>query len=362
MAILIIEDETAVRSTIKDILEVYGFETLTAGNGIDGVQKARAHLPELIICDINMPQMDGYGVLEELQKSPATMSIPLIFLTANAERYQMREGMDMGAQDYLTKPFQAMELVNAVRGQLRKQAVLSEKYESTLRLTYKNIAYALPHELRTPLMGLMGYVYLLQLEAESLTPAQITEYSEAMTRFGNRLQKVIENYLIYAQIEVVSHDPEQIEALRNHVIGNPAEIMRDEADRVAKIFNRQADLALDVESVGLQISEQDLRKVVFEIVDNAFRFSQAGSPVTVRTTTEDDHYVISITDEGRGMTIEQIRSVREFMQFERILYEQQGLGLGLTVARRLVELHAGELDIFSTPGRGTTVAISFRYQ
>jgi len=362
MAILIIEDETAVRSTIKDILEVYGFETLTARNGLDGVQMARAHLPELVICDINMPHLDGYGVLEELQKSPSTVSIPLIFLTANAERHQMREGMDSGAQDYLTKPFQAMELVNAVRSQLKKQAVLSEKYESTLRLTYKNIAYALPHELRTPLMGLMGYVYLLQLEADSLTSGQILEYSDAMTRFGNRLQKVIENYLVYAQLEILTNSPDQIEALRNHIIGNPAEIVSDEAARVAKIFNREADISYNVSSVGLQISEQDLRKIVAEVVDNAFRYSQPGSHVTLMTTTEDDHYVLSISDEGRGMTIEQIRSVREFMQFERALYEQQGLGLGLTVARRLVELHDGELDIFSTPDKGTTVAISFRYR
>lgn len=362
MTILIIEDETAVRSTIKDILEAYGFETLTARNGIDGVQMARAHLPDLIVCDINMPQLDGYGVLEELQKSPSTISIPLIFLTANAERHEMRSGMDSGAQDYLTKPFQAMELVNAVRAQLKKQAMLSEKYESTLRLTYKNIAYALPHELRTPLMGLMGYVYLLQLEADTITQDQILEYSDAMTRFGNRLQKVIENYLIYAQIEVMSSDPQQIEALRNHVIGNPADIVRNEAARVAKVFSREADLVFDVESVGLQISEDDLRKIVAEIVDNAFKFSQPGSPVTITTTAEDDNYILSINDAGRGMTIEQIRNVREFMQFERILYEQQGLGLGLTVARRLVELHAGEMDIFSTPGNGTTVAISFRYQ
>jgi two-component system, sensor histidine kinase and response regulator len=362
MSILIIEDESAIRSTIQEILQIHGFETLTAGNGMEGVRLARAHLPELIICDVNMPQLNGYGVLQELQKSPATKSIPLIFLTANAEREQMRSGMDLGAQDYLTKPFQPPELVSAVQAQLKKQAALREKYEETLRLTYKNIAYALPHELRTPLMGLLGYTYLFELEAQTIKPDRILEYSQAMIQFGHRLEKVIENYLIYAQLEVLTHDPQQVAALRNHVIGNPAEIVADEALERAQVVNREADLVLEASSVGLQISEADLRKIVAEIADNAFKFSQPGDPVTIHTTTENDHYILSISDVGRGMTIEQIRSIREFMQFERVMYEQQGLGLGLTVARRLVELHAGEMDIFSTPGKGTTVAISFRYR
>jgi two-component system, sensor histidine kinase and response regulator len=362
MTILIIEDETAVRTTIRDILEAYGFDTLTAKNGFDGVKLARAHLPELILCDVNMPQLDGYGVLEELQKLPSTMGIPLIFLTANAERHQIRSGMDSGAQDYLTKPFEAMELVNAVRAQLRKQALMSEKYENTLRLTYKNITYALPHELRTPLMGLLGYVYLLEIENETINSAQILDYTVAMNRFGGRLQKVIENYLVFAQLEVMSHDPEQLEALRNHIIGHPGEFIAQEAEQIAKTANRVDDLELHVNSVGLQISEQDLRKIINEVVDNAFKFSHTGNKVTVTTTTEDDHYIISISDTGRGMTIEQIRAVREFMQFERVMYEQQGIGLGLAIARRLVELHNGDIDILSTPGRGTTVVMSFRYR
>jgi DNA-binding response OmpR family regulator len=103
--ILIIEDEDVIRQNVLEMLEYEGFETSGAADGLAGLQTAREQLPDLIICDIMMPELDGFGVLEELRSDSATATIPLIFLTAKADRDSMRVGMNLGADDYLTKPF-----------------------------------------------------------------------------------------------------------------------------------------------------------------------------------------------------------------------------------------------------------------
>ncbi|MBD2425153.1 response regulator [Phormidium sp. FACHB-1136] len=126
--ILVIEDEKGVQDNVIDILQLEGFKVISADNGLLGVLMARAEQPNLIICDIMMPELDGYGVLEQLRQDPTTATIPFIFLTAKAETVDLRQGMESGADDYLTKPFTPLELRKAVAVRLQKQAVMMEKY------------------------------------------------------------------------------------------------------------------------------------------------------------------------------------------------------------------------------------------
>lgn len=118
---LIIEDSDDIREGTAEILDMAGYETFTAKNGKIGVDLALKHIPDIILCDIMMPELDGYGVLYLLQKNPQTAAIPFIFMTAKAERADMRKGMEMGADDYLTKPFDDVELFNAIESRLRKK-------------------------------------------------------------------------------------------------------------------------------------------------------------------------------------------------------------------------------------------------
>jgi len=126
--ILIIDDHNELRENTAEILSLGGYRTLTAENGKRGVEIALAEKPDLIVCDIMMPELDGYGVLHLLRKNPETEEIPLIFLTAKAERTDLRRGMEMGADDYVTKPFEEIELMNAIESRLRKYDVLHKKY------------------------------------------------------------------------------------------------------------------------------------------------------------------------------------------------------------------------------------------
>jgi len=126
--VLIIDDHGDIRENIAEMLSLSGYKTVTAENGKKGVEAAMKEKPDLVICDIMMPELDGYGVLHMLRKNEATALIPFIFLSAKTERSDMRKGMEMGADDYIMKPFDDMELLNAVETRLKKYDILHEKY------------------------------------------------------------------------------------------------------------------------------------------------------------------------------------------------------------------------------------------
>ncbi len=130
--ILAIEDETAIRENIQEILELEGFDVLTAENGKIGVQLAQKYHPDLIICDVMMPELDGYDVLVTLRQNPNTIEIPFIFLSAKATTADFRKGMSLGADDYLTKPFTPRELREAISIRLEKQTMMLERYSQEL--------------------------------------------------------------------------------------------------------------------------------------------------------------------------------------------------------------------------------------
>lgn len=130
--VLIIEDDQVMRENTAEILDLASYEVKTAVNGKLGSTLAREWLPDLIVCDIMMPELDGYGVLHVLSRDPKTASIPFIFLTAKAEKSEMRKGMELGADDYLTKPFEETELLNAIEARIKKAELLRREFSRDL--------------------------------------------------------------------------------------------------------------------------------------------------------------------------------------------------------------------------------------
>ncbi len=130
--ILLVEDNEDMRENTAEILQLAQYKVITAANGKEGIEMAESENPDLIICDIMMPVLDGYGVLHMLSKNESTSSIPFIFLTAKAERSDLRKGMEMGADDYLTKPFDDIELLNAVESRLKKAELLKKDFANNI--------------------------------------------------------------------------------------------------------------------------------------------------------------------------------------------------------------------------------------
>ena len=355
--ILVIDDEESVRGNLVELLEAEGFDPISAKNGRAGVQLARQQLPDLILCDIMMPELDGYGVLDELRQAPATATIPFIFLTARAERADLRQGMNLGADDYLVKPFTRDELLKAISTRLVKQAAFDQKLQTKLDELRSSISLALPHELRTPLTCIAGYSDILAEDSVTLEPGQIQDIGRSITHASSRLQNLIVNFLLYADLEIAARDPQYARALQDTSPSPVESVVSAIALQVAESALRQSDLSLELESAAVRIGANFLGILVKEIVHNAFKFSGAGTPVGVTGRRDGETYCLHVRDHGRGMTAEQIKDAGAYLQFERKRREQQGPGLGLSIARRLAELHGGTLTIESVYSQATTVLI-----
>ena len=356
--LLVIDDDHAVRVDLVDLLETEGFEVLSAENGRQGVQIARRSLPDLIICDIMMPELDGYGVLAELRRDAAAATIPFIFLTALADRSDVRQGMNRGADDYLVKPFPRSELLTAIATRLAKQAAYTQKTQTQLDNLRNSITLALPHELRTPLAGILGFSEILAEDGAVLPLEEIQSIGWSIYHSAQRLHDLILNFLLYAELTVATREPDVARSMKDATPCEGESVIAEVARQQARQDQREADLQLDLEPATVRIGTAYLAKLIKEIGGNAFKFSRPGTSVNIRGRRQAAGYLVSIEDHGRGMTAAQIAEVGAYLQFERKRYEQQGQGLGLIIARWLAELHDGQLTIDSVYGAGSTVHIS----
>ena len=355
--ILVIDDEVWLREMVHVALSQKGFDVIEAENGVVGIEKARKELPDLILCDVKMEKVDGYLTLSSLRNEPTTAAIPFILMTGLADNAGMRHGMELGADDYLPKPFTIEGLYAAVEARLKKTQALRQEAEKKLADLRDNLTMMLPHELRTPLNGILAYGEILASEASTLPAREIAEMGQVIHDSGKRLERLVENFLIYAQIELLGADVQKIGALRQKQTQSPAKLIEEHALGQARAAKRENDLVLDLADCPVPISEGYLAKIVDEVVQNAFKFSESGKRVSVALSASPAGVVLSVTDQGRGFSTEHITKVGAYMQFDRKIQEQQGLGLGLVIARRLTELHGGTLSIQSGRGAATTVTV-----
>lgn len=357
--ILVIDDEAGLREMVHAVLTRRGFAVIEAPDGREGVALARQQQPDLILCDINMQHMNGYLTLAALREDPATAAIPFILMTGYADPAGMRYGMELGADDYLPKPFTPEQLHAAVEARLRKAQQIREAAERKLADLRDSISLALPHELRTPLNGILAYGELLSTEAASLQPEEVAEMGQVIAESGRRLMRLVENFLIYAQLELLGTDTERAAALRQKRTEQAQIIVETRAREVADQFGRPEDLRMELEPVTLPMAEEYVARLVEELVGNAFKFSKKGTEVRVSLGCDSQHCWLRVKDQGCGMTAEQLTRIGAYVQFNRKVREQQGLGLGLTICRRLAEIHGGTLSLESQPAMGTTVIVQW---
>lgn len=361
--VLVIEDSHALRRDIIEMLTFEGFDVQGAENGVLGVQTAREYHPDLIICDIMMPELDGIGVIKELQRDTQESTIPFIFLTAKTDKVDVRFGMELGASDYLTKPFTAPELIAAVRTQLKKRVTFEVLAEERLDDLRENIILTLPHEIRTPLTGILGFADLLVSDSQKLSREKIGEMASFIHTSARRLYRLTENYLAYAQIQMLLQDSERLNAMRDFVTDSPRTRIENKINEKVKEYQREADLTMAIPSVEtLPFLEENLDKLIEELIDNALKFSEPGTPITVIGGMKDNQFQLTFADKGRGIQQEKLRRIGAYIQFGREWHEQQGSGFGLIIAIRLSQMHGGGLDIDSKANEGTTVTVTFAPQ
>jgi two-component system sensor histidine kinase/response regulator len=356
--ILVIDDEEWLREMMQLALRQRGFDVIEAENGAVGIEMARKEIPDLILCDVNMEKVDGYLTLSSLRSEPSTASIPFILMTGLADQAGMRHGMELGADDYLPKPFTIDALYATVDARLKKVTAVRQEAEKKLADLRENLSMMLPHELRTPLNGILAYGEMLVADSETLPPSEIAEMGQVIYDSGKRLERLIENFLIFAQLELLGTDPQKLHSLLRKQTQSPSDLIEQQSREQAQLAHRPADLTLELDNVPVPMSEEYLVKIVGELVQNAFKFSPPNTPVRVSLANNSpDTVTLMVCDCGRGLSNEYIQQIGAYMQFDRKMHEQQGLGLGLTISKRLTELHGGTLTIQSEQGIGTVVSV-----
>ncbi len=354
--ILIIEDEDLIRDSLEDLLSIEGFEVITAENGEKGLHMVSQRQPDLILCDVMMPILNGYEVLEQIRQDKALSNVPFLFLTSMIDRRSTRKGMTLGADDYLEKPCTKNELLEAIAVRLGKQQAIDQHIEEKMKALRTSITLSLPHELQTPLSGIMGLSELMMLQSEELSPSEVYEFADGIQHSAERLYRLIQNYLLYSRLIVMRSQGQT--RFTSAYSSNSKMIISNLGDHKATSCDRLDDLEMDLIEVDLIISSEDLTKTVEELIDNAFNYSQKGSKVVIRSYITDREWICKIQDRGRGMSDQQIANIGAFIQFNRQFYEQQGMGLGLSLAQTLVEFYGGKLNIQSQENLGTEICIS----
>lgn len=343
---------------ICDALTLAGYEAQAAANGQEAIACLQQKRVDLILSDIMMPVMDGYELFKRVRQNPAWTFIPFIFLTARGQKVDVRLGKQLGADDYLTKPFEIQDLVVAVQSRLDRVRALRKTADADLVNLKRNILNMLSHEFRTPLTYISGYAELLQ--SEEFEPEELKQLLGNIRKGSERLRRLVEDFLF-----VVALETGEVQAAFSQERG----VCRDLAT--------QLSLALDAiepqaaaRQVGLKREFPDalppinchagyVRDAVSRLVDNGIKFSRPGSVVTVRAWADDTAIHIAVIDQGVGISPDQQhRLFQRFSQINREKMEQQGIGIGLYIVKSIVDLHGGQVHVVSSPGVGSTFAIS----
>ncbi|MBD2603173.1 HAMP domain-containing histidine kinase [Scytonema hofmannii FACHB-248] len=221
-----------------------------------------------------------------------------------------------------------------------------------------NIAHSLPHELNTPLNGILGMSQLLIENCDIIPGSEEVEIAESIYTSANRLNALVRRFLLYSNLELIAKNPEKIHEIQEKRDTCLVEtIISEVALKKATENCRQKDLKLDIQECTVQLPGEKLSILIEELLDNCLKFSFPSSEIQVMSKIEGNKFNLSIIDNGKGMTIEEIDKIGAFVQFNRKLWEQQGSGLGLAIVQHIVKLYGGEFTIDSIPEKGTIVNV-----
>ncbi|MEW5857667.1 MAG: response regulator [Cyanobacteriota bacterium] len=356
--ILVIEDEPAVRSNLLKLLKAEGFDAIGAENGLVGVQSAREHKPDLIICDIMMPGFDGYSVLTQLRQDPITALIPFIFLTAKTERADLRQGMQLGADDYLTKPFTRAELLDAIATRLKKQeavTLLQGKIQELQQLNIQkdDLLARASHDLRTPLANMKLIIQMLEIVSNE---EQQQQYKALLEAECIRELELVNNILDLHRLdtETISISPETL-ILKYWfpTLLEPFKLGINQREQILKV-----DCPPDIPPL---ISDRlCLEQILIELIGNACKYTPPLGGISISVYVDYSLKINSnlnsiinfkITNQAEILNTELPRIFEKFYRIPNAdIWKQGGSGLGLYLVRNLVKKIGGNIHVQSTQG------------
>jgi len=366
--VLVVDDDQRNVRLMESILRGSGYQVVKAYNGEDALRLVETAPPDMLLLDVMMPRMSGFELCQKLKDRYETRLLPIIMVTALNALEDKVQALEYGADDFLSKPINKVELLAKVRSVLRVKALHDELEKNRLEIEKKNQALIrmegfkesmmqmVVHDLKNPLASIMGNVQLIQM-AETVNPARLKELLQRTQESARQLMRMILNILQIGKLEEQKM-PLNLErvALRHLAQENVDEMTGLSARDNIRVENR---VPPDLPS---PLADRELiSRVIANLLNNAFKHTPGGGQVIIDARREEDAVVLTVSDTGEGIPEDlQPRIFEKFVGGEsdtskRMLYDS---GLGLTFCRLAVECHGGSIRLKSKPGEGTTVFIS----
>lgn len=333
--ILIVDDEQLLRETLRDILELNGYTTIVATNGLEAVELARRDNPALVITDVAMPVMTGFQLLEEFRRDPALRTIPVIVVSAKTERAAVRHGMELGASDFITKPFTEEEVLRSVATRLEKKELMDE---------LDAFSHTVAHDLKNPLATLLGRLQLLGMMLDTGSPEMLRRNLDSAHKSAVRLEEILEELLILAGVR-------RQEVARETVAMGP--VVSEALDRIDALL-KESKAEVQVPEVWPECVGHApwITQIWVNYISNAAKYG--GVPPKIELGGEpvaDGKVRFWVRDHGPGLDAAGVAQM--FVPFTRISsIRAKGHGLGLSIVRRIAEKLGGSVGVETSPGQG----------
>jgi two-component system, sensor histidine kinase and response regulator len=349
--ILLVDDTPDNLRVLSAMLTNQGYEVRKALNGQRAIASVQSDLPDLILLDIKMPGMDGYAVCQHLRADPKTCDVPIIFISALDDALDKVKAFAAGGVDYVTKPFQEMEVLARIEHQLCIQRLKQQLVEHNHELTRSNreleqFAYVVSHDLQQPLQSITGFVKLLLLKYEGELDEVVSDYLNRIYNSGNRMQHLIQDLLSYSKVGQQDQDMQQVDfnIVLKQVLDN---LYSTIADSQATVLCGSLPLV-----IGYEVQ---LVQLIQNLISNAIKFVSPGAipNIEISATKQGNYWLFEIRDNGIGIELQNLDKIFDIFHRTQSAKIYPGTGIGLATCKKIVENHGGQLWATSQLGVGT---------
>lgn len=354
--LLIVDDNHLNVDILRRTLEPEGYSISVAFNGETALNIAPRFIPDLILLDIMMPEIDGFETCRRLKKEEKTQDIPIIFITAKNETDDIVKGLRMGAVDYITKPFCHEEVSARVRTHIKNRILMRQLEVKNRRLAEINdlkskFLSIVAHDLRNPLISVQGFSSLMLRKMDSSSREDKEKFLTSINSCSKSMLNLVNNLLDVLVVESGNLELNLIRSSLKELVQRRVEINKIIASR--KSIEIKEEL---MEPIDVTLDPHRVAQVIDNLLSNAIKFSSRGSNVYINVERDGNMAKVSVRDEGPGISKEDLAKVcRSFQKLTaRPTAGERSTGLGLAIAKKMINAHKGMLDVTSELGVGST--------
>lgn len=344
--ILIVDDAVDTVDLLKKRFRAEGYDTEEAYNGEEALQKVPEYNPDLIVLDVMMPKIDGYEVCQRLKADEHTKYIPILMLTAKGEVEHKVKGLDIGADDYLAKPFDYKELSARVRSLLSLKEAHEKKVKVEKSGALEQMMDQVAHEIRNPLTSIGGFARKVYNRLPEDDPNK--QYMEMIIENVSILENMIKQLIELKTMAISYKEPSNI----NDIVKESLKLF--EREILQKNIHVEIELAEDLPL--LNMDKKLLKRAICNIVKNAIEALETPTRILkITTKMNDKNLILQISDTGKGISKDKLKSIFDPLVTSKVY----GPGLGLTFSQKIIQEHGGNISVESEQDKGTTFTITF---